>query len=242
MNISNLFNFSTFSSKNQPRTTAPALTEVSPLAQAVQRADVRLQSEVNTNTAQMSSFGQLKSSVSQVQITAKALSGLNEKSTTAQTATTLNQLLEAVNAAISLANTTAALPGASEAAQSATRVASDLQKLVTDKPFSEALSALGISLQNQTFTVDANTFNASMANDLNGSQATLAKLGQKLDDVSSQELASDGDVIGPLNQLQRQAHTLQAQQSALASAAQATSTYAGNSSRYGVHAYQANFG
>lgn len=246
MNISSLFNFSTFGSKNQPRAATQALDDPSPLAQAVRRADQRVQAEVTSNTTQMSSFGQLKSMVSQVQQAARKLSDLPTPIAADESSTAVNQLLAALNAAITMANATATLPGATEASQNAQRVAGDLQGMVSEgAPLANSLKTIGVGLQGSEYKLDAAQFGAALGKDADGVQATLVKFGQHLDQMASAELAVNGDVAGSLSLLKRQATTLQAQQSALESAAQATSAYAGKrgqAASYGVGAYQANMG
>jgi hypothetical protein len=246
MNISNLFNFSTFGSKSQHSSVAQPLMELSPLAQAVQRADQRVQLEVSANTAQMSSFGQLKSSVSQVQIAANALSGLTPDSSAEQSGSALNRLVNAVNTAITTALSTASLPGDPQASQSAIRIAAALQGLDTSQGTdAQALKAVGLSLQNGKLTVDAAQLNAAVLADPAVAQSTLGSMGTNLAQMASTELSTQGDVYESLNQLKRHANTLQAQQSALQSATQATSVYSNSRSGsvgYGIGVYQSNIG
>jgi len=235
MNISNLFNFSTFGSPNQTRTSSQAVAEMSPLAQAVQRADLRVQSEVCTNSAQMSSFGQLKSSLSQVQIAAHELSQLHTTRAPSPSVSqiALDKLLTTVHAALTTALATAALPGATQAAQSASRVATELQGIATsNSPSAQTLKSIGIGWHGMTLTVDASTLSASWATQPSGTQAALQQFGQSVEQIATTELGVDGDVNGPLKLLNRQANTLQAQQFALASAAQATAAYAGHQAAY----------
>jgi hypothetical protein len=242
MNISNLFSFSTLGSRNPQRGVAQPLSEISPLAQAVQRADLRVQSEVSTNMAQMSAFGQLKSSVSQVQLAGRALAELGSNSTTLDSQTALSGLLSALNSAITRATATAALPGAPDAAQSATRVARNLKDIGSN---AQATQIVSFSQSEGVFTFDSEKFRQSMTIDSTGMNAALVKLGQAIDTMAATELDSRGDVTHSLDLLKRHANTLQAQQSALQSATQATSAY--NNSRsgsagYGIGAYQSNIG
>ncbi|MDD5030284.1 MAG: hypothetical protein PHH58_12410 [Rhodoferax sp.] len=242
MNISSLLNFSTFGGKGQSNSVAQAAATLSPMAQAVQRADQRVQTEVNANMAQLSAFGQLKSSVSQVQLSARALADLGATSTPTKHQSSLTDLVTAVNTAISRADTTALLPGASGAAESARRVARDLRQTMQT---SDVFKVIERNPSNHTLTVNAEKLGHAVALDATRVQAALVNLGQRIDQMASTELTARGDVTDSLDLLKRHASTLQAQQSALQSAAQATSAY--TSSRagafgYGVGAYQSNIG
>ena len=243
MNISNLFSFSTYSNWNQPRTQGQSVHEASPLALAVQRADQRVQSEVTSNSAQLSAFGQIKSSVSQVQIAARGLSSLTVSSSGSDLASALDTLKNAINTTITLAKSTAEMSGTSETSQSAKRVERDLQGIIpSDSPMSDAFKTLGIAMQDGALFVDANKFSTATAAAPALAQATLVQLGQAIEHMASTELDANGNVNGSLNLLKRYANTLQAQQSALQSAAQATA-YSGSrvgASGYAVGAYQAN--
>lgn len=242
MNISSLLNFSTFGGKGQSNSVAQAPAALSPLAQAVQRADQRVQTEVNANMAQLSAFGQLKSSVSQVQLSARALADLGATSTPAKTETRLTDLVAAVNAAMIRADATAHLPGTSAAAESAKRVASDLAQTLQT---SDAFKTIDFNPRDQTFAVNSAKLGQALTLDATGVQVALVKLGQRVDQMASTELTARGDVMDSLDLLKRHASTLQAQQSALQSAAQATSAYTNaraGAFGYGVGVYQSNIG
>ena len=104
---------------------------------------------------------------------------------------------------------------------------------------------MGISLQNGALQVDGLQFNTSLSNDSDAVQGELIKLGQVVDRLTSAELSGNGDMMSSLNLLKRQASTLQAQQSALQSAAQATAAYSqprSASTGHAMAAYQSNIG
>ena len=117
MNISNLFNFQTTNQRANPfaaQTAKQPVTDVSPLALAVQRADQRIQTEVQDNTAQLSSFGQLKSAVSDLQMAAQSLDTLASADTPVsaeELKDALSRLVSTFNAATATVRTAAALPG-----------------------------------------------------------------------------------------------------------------------------------
>lgn len=245
MNISNLFG-SGFSTawKSPFSSAAPAsesVKELSPLALAVQRADKRVQNEVDVNTAQLSSFGRLKASVSDVQIAAKALTDLSAESSISNIQSAVSRMLGAFNGAADTAQTTAALPGASVASESARRVERDLQQAVTaDVRIASALKDIGIEFRGNALKLDVDRLDASLASDPDHARAVLAELGQQLDTTSTAELQAHGNVNESMDRLRQLAKVLESQQSALQSAAQAT--LAGTASRghgHPIAAYQA---
>ena len=244
MNISNLFKFSASNSWSNANSPAKSVDSVSPLALAVQRADKRIQTEVDTNTAQLSSFGQLKSLVSNVQIAANALSNLPASPDSTDAHNALNSMVSAFNDATNTAQSTAALPGAPEASQSAARVGKDLQNAISaDTTSAEALKQIGISLQNGSLVVDDKTFSAALTSDLAGVQTTLTTLGRLIDKTASAELEANGNVTDSMKTLSQHARVLDAQQSALQSATQATAPAQGRATGalgYGLAAYQSH--
>src|ERR1035437_10783311 len=79
MNITSLTSASTSSTANSlinSQTSAQATTALSPIAAALQKADQRLQSEVDATSSRLSSLGTLKSAVSNIQISAQELHNL----------------------------------------------------------------------------------------------------------------------------------------------------------------------
>lgn len=238
MNISNLFNFGASSAWGNASPSAKSVQDVSPLTLAVQRADKRVQTEVDSNTAQLSSFGKLKSYVSEVQRTAQALTQLPATATGTDLKTALAKLVSAFNAATDIASTTAALPGASAASLSASRVSKDLQTALSGDPsLSGALEKIGVSVQNGSLALNDTPLDAALAADPAAVQATLTQLAGQMNHTATTELQADGNVSGSLTTLNQQARVLEAQQSALQSATQATAT---PGSARGLSAYQAH--
>jgi flagellar capping protein FliD len=244
MNISNLFGSGFSTSWKSHFSSSPAASEsvkeLSPLALAVQRADKRIQTEVDTNTAQLSSFGKLKSSVSDVQIAAKALIDLSGNDSSAAVKNAVSNLVSAFNASADIAKTTAALPGATDASQSAHRVGRDLHRAVSgDASISDALKDIGVRLHEGGLALDPKRLDAALTADPDRVRAVLAEIGQQIHATTSTELEANGNVFDSLNSLSQLARVLESQQSALQSAAQATSTAQSNRANGGrLAAYQ----
>lgn len=244
MNISNLFNFSAFGNTNPARTAVKSAQELSPLAQAVQRADLRVQGEVAANTAQLSSFGQLKSAVADVESAAHTAAGLSANASPSTLKKALGSLVAALNTATAVAKAAAAVPGASEVADSAKRVEQDFQALVEgDSTVTESLAKMGVSLKNGTLVIQDHALDEAVTQDPSAMQSRLKNMAQTIEKTAYAELDTHGRVTDSLTTLKRAAQVLQAQQSALQSAAQATAAYSGGkTAAYGVGAYQSNIG
>jgi flagellar capping protein FliD len=249
MNISNLFNFQTTNQRANPfaaQTAKQPVTDVSPLALAVQRADQRIQTEVQDNTAQLSSFGQLKSAVSDLQMAAQALDALasaDAPASATELKDALTRLVSTFNAAIATVRTAAALPGDMAASQSAKRTGKALMGAVAgDDAAASTLAALGVTVKAGAMAFNPGRVDAASEASLAQAQTALGDWGQRIDQAATQELDAHGDISDGFAKLMHHAKTLDAQQSALQSAAQATAAYpAGSPQRQaGLAAYRAN--
>jgi flagellar capping protein FliD len=195
-------------------------------ATGLQKAEQRIQSQVDVTTAQLSSFGQLKSSVASAQTAAHSLISLPATSTTTTVKTAANSFLTAFNTAMTTAKTTASVPGETAAAQSANRVARDFSRTVSDSTATiDSLKKIGFSLQsNGTLKLDATKFDAAQKADPANVRATLAKMGQQLDKTATQELATAGNVSTSMNALNQRAAVLQTQKDGLTALQNSTTT------------------
>jgi hypothetical protein len=214
---------------------SPYTSKVSSASQAgLQKIETRLQSEVDVTSAQLSSFGQLQSSVSSVQMAAKSLGSVTAKSSTADVKTAADKFVSTFNAAISAAKTTANVPGEMASTQRATRVGRDLGGAVSDNTATfDALKNIGFNMQSDgTVTLDAKKFEAAQKADLTSVKSTLANLGQQVDKTATQELATSGNVGHSMTWLNQRAAILQNQKSMVA-ALQQTATQSNTHSMYG---------
>ena len=231
MNISSLFSFSTLNPWSKPGHAAQAVDNPSPLAQAVQRADLRLQGEVQANTAQLSAFGQLKSSLSELQLSAQSLEGVQ-----AIDATSVQDLVARFNGTLGNARSSSALPGDAAAAQSARRIAAFMLSTVQgDTQAQQALTTAGITLQDGRLNFDSTAPQATES-----ATDAVQQLAQRLNAAATQELASNGEVSYRFDQLLKTARQLDSQQDVLMSAAQATSAQLSGQRQQGLAAYRAH--
>jgi flagellar hook-associated protein 2 len=255
MNITSLTSASTSSTANSlinSQTSAQASTALSPIAAALQKADQRIQSEVDATSSRLSSLGTLKSAVSNIQIAAQALHHLPANVPDANVKTAANDFLLVFNNTIQTAKTTAATlsPGSaatSSLAATANRAATDLRRAVNPNSSTmDALKKIGFSLQTDgTLSLDTSKFDAAQKADPAGVLNTMSKLGQQVDTAATQELATGGNMGLSLTALNQRASTLKAQQAALSKAEQAanTSASASTSSTQGTGtAWSANYG
>lgn len=214
------------------------------VSQGLQKADKRLQAQVDTTSAQLSSLGKLKSAVSDVQINAHALANLSSAAKTADVEKALKNFIGAFNGAVGTADTLAGTSGQPSVNSGSGRVSKDLQRAVgSDNGVVDALKKAGVSMQaDGKLVLDTTKFSASQLSDGAGARAALTKLGERVDKATTQELAIGGVIGGSLATLGQRSSVLKSQQAALASL-QPGSTQSGfgsgsNSFGYAISAYQ----
>ena len=225
------------------QTSAQASSSLGPVAKALQKAGERIQAAVDTSTTQLSSFGVLKSAVSNIQLAAHALHNLPSPVSAADLRTAASGFTTVFNNAITTAKATATAVGSSSVTASSVRAGAELGRAVTGNTATlDAMKKVGFSVMpDGTLGLDAKRFDAAQKADPVGVRATLAKLGQQVDTAASKELAAGGTVASSLASLNQQASSLKAQQSALLKAgAAATANSSATSSSYGLSAYLAN--
>jgi hypothetical protein len=185
----------------------------------LQKADKRLQAQVDATTAQLSSFGKLKSSVSAAQLAAHTLGNLPATSTTAAIKTAADSFVNAFNTAVTTAKTTATVPGETAASQSASRVAKDFSRTVSENTASiDSLKKIGFNMKTDgTLTLDAKKFADAQKADPVKVKATLTKMGQQVDKTATQELATSSSLSTSVASLNQRASVLKSQQNTLAS-------------------------
>jgi hypothetical protein len=245
MNITSLTSASTSSTANSltnSHTSTQSATSLSPIAAALQKADQRIQSEVDATSSRLSSLGTLKSAVSNIQIAAQALHNLPASVSDANVKTAANDFLLVFNNTVQTAKTTAATlsPGSAATgslAATANRAATDLRRAVNPNSSTmDALKKIGFSLKTDgSLSLDASKFDAAQKADPAGVLSTLSKLGQQVDTAATKELATSGNMGLSLSALNQRATTLKAHQAALTKAEQtATSTTTSTSSTQGT--------
>ncbi|MCX7277191.1 MAG: flagellar filament capping protein FliD [Burkholderiales bacterium] len=213
-----------------------------------QKAEKRIQAQVDVATAQLSSFGKLKSALSDVQTAGQGLAALpgggGSTGKPAAQKAALGQFVAAYNAAIDSAKAAASVTGDGAATQSALRTIKDLLHAVNAKNGSQSvLGQLGLDLgANGKLVLDANAFEAAQKADPAAVAQGLGALGQQVAATSTQELAMDGHLGLYLSSLAQRTSILKSQQGMLASlglyssTSQASST--GGAYDFGLAAYR----
>jgi hypothetical protein len=184
----------------------------------LQKAEKRVQSQVDVTSAQLSSFGALASSVSNVKLAAQSLGRLADTSASAAFKTAADGFVSAFNSAIHTSAATAAVSGESAASRSANRVAVDFTRAVSGNVETlESLKKMGFSAQpDGTLALDTQQFGAAQKADPAGVKATLAEIAQQVDKIATQELTAAGNVSNAMAALNQLAAVLKSQQSGLA--------------------------
>jgi flagellar capping protein FliD len=216
--------------------------------QGLQKAEQRIQTMADTTSAQLSSFGKLKSAVSDAQTGARALAGFSTTTKPADVKTALTGFVSAFNTALTAAKTTTGVSGDSAASQSANRVNRDLQRSTNaDTANLGTLKKIGVTAGvDGKLAIDATKLGAALTANPTEVRDTLAKLGRQVEQAATKELATDGDVGRPLSALNQRATVLKSQQATLASLSSQTAASAQPRASntlfgYGVSAYQSGF-
>jgi len=200
--------------------TTGSATSVSPtVVRALTEASTRLQADYSSTTAQLSSFGLLKSALATSQSSAQALINLPSSASASDVTTAMANFFNGYNSAIKAAANSAAVPGTGSAAANAKRVSKDMQwALSTNSNAIGAMQTLGLTLQSDgTLKQDATQFaNAEKTNPA-GVQSAMAILGKAIANVTTKELGSTGFVGSTITSLTQHNTSLTAQQNALQS-------------------------
>ncbi len=205
------------------------------LAKGLQKAENRIQAQVESTNVQLSAFGKLQSAVSQTQTSAKAAAGLSSSAKAEDVKTAATKLVDAFNTTIDTAKGTASVAGETTTGRNALRVGRELTRAVTsDNSTLAALKQIGASVNTDgKLVLDKAKFDAAQTANATDVRNNLVKLGQKIDKTALKELGSDGSVGSTVSALNQRSSTLKSQQASLASLQQ------GANPRYsGLAAYQ----
>jgi hypothetical protein len=255
MNITDMTNAMRASNVLYGRTTGAASTSstkaTDPIAKAFAQADKRVQQQRDVTGAQLSSFGKLKSSFSDVQSSAKTLSTPKAGATDADISKAATAFVTAFNGALKSAQASQAQATSVGESTSARRAETDLRRVVgNDSGLSSSLKSIGITQKSDgSLAVDAQKFTAAAQANPTTLRATVAQLGQQSQAVANQELADTGNVGRTLKALDTRSRSLQSrqseQQAALASLQQignaSSATPYGSNAAAGLAAYNSTY-
>lgn len=233
MNISQTLSART-SSATTSQTTTQAAAAANPITASINKSTAKLKTQLDTATANLSTLGKFKASVSVVQTSAKSLSGLKDSSTSDEVKKALTAFVSDFNSMLSATQTAAAdSSGVSTISRGMTRA------MTADFSRVSALRQMGFTKASDgSLKLDTAKFEAAFKASPSNVQGTLAKLGQLVDKAAGKELASDGRINSSMTALSSKSSVLQLQQSALLKAAQQYASLSSASVSSALNFYQ----
>lgn len=219
---------------------ANAATGSDAVTRALDQADQRIEQQRSSTEVRLSAFGQLRSSVAQLQESAAALANgangannANAANTTnpvtsgngANTANTVNaadasrnaatRFVNAFNQARSTANqVTQGSSGALAGDGRAATAASQLNRTLSDDS-RQQLRSIGINAnQDGTLSIDQQRFNQALQDNAQGVGNALARVGTQVQQSTTRQLEDNGAINRSIDTLSARASQLQTQQAA----------------------------
>lgn len=233
MSISQISSTGT-SSTSSSLTATQAAAAANPITASITKTTAKLQTQLDTATANLSTLGKFKASVSVVQASAKSLTSLKDSSTSDEVKKALTAFISDFNSMVS--STQAAVTdtsGVNTISRGMTRA------MTADFSRVSALRQMGFTKASDgSLKLDTAKFEAAFKASPTGVQSTLSKLGQLVDKTATKELASDGRISSSMSALSSKSSILQLQQSALLKAAQQYASLSSSSVSSALNFYQ----
>lgn len=216
MNISQILGTRTSSAATSSQTTTQAAAAANPITASINKSTTKLQAQLTTATANLSTLGKFKASVSVAQASAKSLTSLKDTSTSDEAKKALTAFISDFNKMVNSTKTAVTdTSGVNIISRGMTRA------MTADFSRVDALRQMGFTKANDgSLKLDTAKFEAAFKASPSGVQSTLAKVGQMVDKAASKELASDGRISSSMSALSSKSSNLQLQQSALLKVAQ----------------------
>ena len=176
-----------------------------PLRQAFEKAGTRIQEQLRSNEAQLSSYGKLKSSLAQAESTGRALAATNQSTSPTAFKEKVQALVKTYNETIVAGKST------SVAGQSA---ASDLRRALSSDSARADLRNMGIIQQaDGTLKFENKRFEATQQATPNEALLTSAqRVGTLVEKTSTQSLANGSPINTAVNKLNTRAAALEERQ------------------------------
>jgi len=191
------------------------------ISRAFDAADQRIEQQRSSTQVSLSAYGQLRSSVDQLEKSSQALTE-NESTNTPEEARAVAQtFVDAYNKArITANNVTNGESGALADDGRAVVAASQLSRAL-DSNSQEQLRQIGINRsQDGTLSIDQQRFQQALQNNPQQVGSALAAVGQQVQDATSQQLASGSQLSRGAATLSEKAKSLATQQAQVQEAAQ----------------------
>jgi len=233
MNISQVLSSGTSSATTSSQSTA-ATAAASPITASIDKFTAKLQTQLDTATANLSTLGKFKASVSVVQASANNLTTLKDSSTSDEVKKALTAFISDFNNMVTSTQTAAAdTSGVNTISRGMTRaMTADFSKV-------DALRKMGFTKASDgSLKLDTAKFEAAFKASASSVQSTLSKLGQMVGKAATKELASDGRISSSMSALSSKSSLLQIQQSALQKAAQQYASLSTTSASSALNFYQ----
>ncbi len=200
---------STSATSNQ--TTAQTTEKVYPTPASLKKVDTRLQSQLDTTSANLSALGKYKASIAETQRTAQGLTTLTSTSTSDEVAKAVASFSASFNAMLAVTKTAASQSsGVGNLSRSMTRaMTADFSKI-------DDLRAMGFTkAADGSLSLDMAKFEAAYKESPSKAQAVLSKLGQLVDKAATKELGADSRTSATVDALTSRSAAIKLQQSAL---------------------------
>lgn len=224
MNINDFINANSAGRFLGATSAARTVASTDGLAKGLQKAENRIQTQVESTNVQLSAFGKLQSAVAQTQTSAKAAAGLSSSAKTEDVKAAATNLVEAFNTTIDTAKGAAGAEGEAATGRNALRVGRDLTRAVaSDDSTLAALKKIGASVNaDGKLVLDKTKFDAAQTANATDVRNSLVALGQQIDKTARKELGSNGSLGSTVSALSQRSSTLKYQQASLASLQQTT--------------------
>lgn len=234
MNISQILGTRAPSTSTSSQTTTQAATAANPITASINKSTSKLQSQLTTATANLSTLGKFKAAVSVAQTSANGLASLKDPSTSDGVKKALTAFISDFNSMVASTQTAAAdASGVNSISRGMTRA------MTADFSRVSELRQMGFTKASDgSLKLDTAKFDAAFKASATGMKNTLSKLGQMVDKAASKELASDGRISGSMDALSSKSSLLQLQQSALLKVAQQYATLSSPSVSSALNFYQ----
>lgn len=206
------------------------------VAEALDRAGQRLETQQSSTEVRLSAFGQLRSAVDGLRDSSTALVASENTDTPAKARAAAEQFVSAFNNAQATASRTIngrpeadstdtardATDGALSDDSRANVAASQLSRTL-DNASTDALRSIGINRErNGTLSVDQQRFTQALQDDPQAVSAALAQAGRQVEQASSSQLEDGANLDRAVENLGRQSRQFEAQQAALEAFAEAS--------------------
>lgn len=224
---------------------------------AFKKAGSRVEQQLGSTKVQLSAYGQIKSSLAEVQTAGKALGDAKQTATATDVKKAASAFVDAYNKASQTLGTAiqgeGKQPGALANDSRARFAASDLRRSVTAGSSLVDLNKIGITQnKNGSLAVDTKALESAFQANPDQVRTTLASLGGQAEKTATRELAKGGNVGGSVEALGNRSRSLEAQQNTqqaqIAAAQQIVDQQStrlnslSNAFTSGIAAYQRTFG